>query len=178
MLLTLTPIALCYGHNISLSIWFAQGIGFGIDHARECLEYIDGIAIFCTVALVVLVGAFQEAEKERKFMALNANASEEQVNVIRDGVQQLISTREVVVGDTVVLSTGDILCADGIVYERNTLSIFEGPLTGESHPIAKGQYEFKEKGTWEMPPDEDLKQYFPPAMTLDQMKVAYCRFMR
>ena len=50
--------------------WFAQGIGFGIDHARECLEYIDGIAIFCTVALVVLVGAFQEAEKERKFMVL------------------------------------------------------------------------------------------------------------
>jgi magnesium-transporting ATPase (P-type) len=158
------------------SFWFAQGIGFGIDHARECLEYIDGIAIFCTVALVVLVGAFQEAEKERKFMALNANASEEQVNVIRDGVQQLISTREVVVGDTVVLSTGDILCADGIVYERNTLSIFEGPLTGESVPISKGQYEFKEKGTWEMPPDEDLKQYFPPAMTLDQMKVSYCRF--
>jgi hypothetical protein len=34
------------------------------------------------------VGAFQEAEKEQKFMALNANASEEQVNVIRNGVQQ------------------------------------------------------------------------------------------
>ena len=127
----------------TLYLWLAQGIGFGIDHARECLEFIDGIAIFCTVALVVFVGAAQEKQKENKFRALSANASEEQVNVIRDGVQQLVSTKEVVVGDTVVLSTGDILCADGIVYERNTLSIFEGPLTGESHPIAKGQYEFK-----------------------------------
>ena len=72
----------------TLYLWLAQGIGFGIDHARECLEFIDGIAIFCTVALVVLVGVFQEAEKEQKFMVLNANASEEQVNVIRNGVQQ------------------------------------------------------------------------------------------
>ena len=147
-----------------------QCIGLSIPHERECFGYIDGLAIFGTVALVVFVGAAQEKEKENKFRALNANASDEQVNVIRDGKQQLISVKDVVVGDTIVLSTGDILCADGIVFERNTLSIFEGPLTGESHPIAKGQYEFKEQGTWEMPPDEDLKQYFPQGMTLEEMK--------
>ena len=147
-----------------------MGIGFGIDHARECLEFIDGIAIFCTVALVVFVGAFQEKQKEAKFRALSENSSEEFVNVIRDSLQQKINTREVVVGDTVLLTTGNVLCVDGIVYERNTLSIFEGPLTGESTPMSKGQYEFKEHGTWEMPKDEDLKQYFPPEMTLDEMK--------
>jgi len=150
-----------------------QIIGFSIKHEFECYGYIDGLAIFGTVALVVFVGAAQEKEKENKFRALSEDASEEQVNVLRDGVQQIISVKEVVVGDTVVLSTGDILCCDGIVWERNTLSIFEGPLTGESHPIAKGQYEFKEAGTWEMPPDEDLKQFFPPDMSLDMMKQTY-----
>ena len=149
---------------------YGQAIGVAVPHERECFGYIDGLAIFGTVALVVFVGAAQEKEKENKFRALNANASDDQVNVIRDGKQQLVSVKEVVVGDTVVLSTGDILCADGIVWERNTLSIFEGPLTGESHPIAKGQYEFKEQGTWEMPPDEDLKQFFPQSMTLEEMK--------
>ena len=46
-------------------------------------------------------------------------------------------------------------------------------LTGESHPISKGQYEFKEAGTWEMPTEEDLKQYFPASMTLEEMKAKF-----
>ena len=65
-------------------------------------------------------------------------------------MQVRVSNREVVVGDCVVLSTGDIICADGLVFERNTLKIFEGALTGESNAISKGQYEFKEKGTFEV----------------------------
>ena len=148
-------------------------IGLSIEHERKCFGYIDGLAIFATVFFVVMVAAIQEQDKENKFRALSANASEEQVNVIRDGAQQLISVKEVVVGDTIVLSTGDILCADGLVYERNNLSIFEGPLTGESHPISKGKYEFKEAGSWEMPPDEDLKQIFPPGMSLTDMKAKF-----
>jgi hypothetical protein len=51
---------------------------------RECLEFIDGIAIFCTVALVVFAGAFQEQQKEAKFRALSEKSSEEFVNVIRE----------------------------------------------------------------------------------------------
>ena len=61
-----------------------------------------------------------------------------------------VSTREIVVGDCVVLSTGDIICADGLVFERNTLKIFEGALTGESNAISKGAYEFQEKGNFEV----------------------------
>jgi P-type E1-E2 ATPase len=49
------------------------------------------------------------------------------------------SNREVVVGDILVLSTGDIIVADGLVFERNTLKIFEGALTGESNAISKGK---------------------------------------
>jgi Ca2+ transporting ATPase len=162
--------------TLQLLLFFAAlgtTIGSVIPHERECYGFIDGLAIFGTVAIVVLVGAFQEKDKENRFRALSAGAADELVNVIRSGHNEKISVKEVVVGDTIVLSTGDIICADGIVYERNTLSIFEGPLTGESHPIAKGQYEFKEDGTWEMPKDEDLKAFFPDSMTLDEMKQKY-----
>jgi hypothetical protein len=59
----MSHLALC-PQELTLYLWLAQGIGFGIDHARECLEFIDGIAIACTVALVVFVGAAQEKQKE------------------------------------------------------------------------------------------------------------------
>jgi magnesium-transporting ATPase (P-type) len=150
-----------------------QIVGAVFPHSRECLEYIEGLAIFGTVAVVVLIAAIQEKDKENRFRALSAGSADEMVNVIRNGQNEKISVKEVVVGDTVVLSTGDIICADGICYERNTLSIFEGPLTGESHPIQKGQYEFKEDGTWEMPKDDDLKAFFPDSMTLDEMKAKF-----
>ncbi|KAJ1482485.1 hypothetical protein T484DRAFT_1803807, partial [Baffinella frigidus] len=74
----------------------------------------------------------------------------------------------VVVGDCVVLSTGDILCADGIIFERNTLKIFEGSLTGESHAIIKGNYEFKEKGHFPVPTDLDLQQMNTPGATPEE----------
>uniref|UniRef100_A0A7S0ETC5 Calcium-transporting ATPase n=1 Tax=Hanusia phi TaxID=3032 RepID=A0A7S0ETC5_9CRYP len=160
---------LCFSAAVSL------GVGFGIEEERRCYGYTDGIAILVAVAVVVLVGAAQESAKEKQFRDLTDSASDELVNVIRDGAQVRVSNREIVVGDCVVLSTGDIICADGLVFERNTLKIFEGALTGESNAISKGQYEFKEKGTFEIPKDDDLMKFFPAntTMTLEQMRGMY-----
>ncbi|EKX39660.1 hypothetical protein GUITHDRAFT_114157 [Guillardia theta CCMP2712] len=177
---------LCFSASVSLAV------GFGIEEERRCYGYSDGIAILVAVAVVVLVGAAQESAKEKQFRDLTDSASDELVNVIRDGTQVRVSNREVVVGDCVVLSTGDIICADGLVFERNTLKIFEGALTGESNAISKGQYEFKEKGTFEVvkslllvsvlpdvnvqiPKDDDLTKFFPAntSLSIEQMRDKY-----
>mmetsp|Transcript_11064 Transcript_11064/g.26862 ORF Transcript_11064/g.26862 Transcript_11064/m.26862 type:complete len:1179 (+) Transcript_11064:172-3708(+) len=139
----------------------------------KCLGYLDGIAILVAVWVVVFVGAAQEAGKQVQFRSLTDSASDELVNVVRDGVQTRISNRDVVVGDCVVLSTGDILCADGIIFERNTLKIFEGSLTGESHAIIKGNYEFKEKGHFPVPTDLDLQQMNTPGATPEERAAKY-----
>jgi Ca2+ transporting ATPase len=139
----------------------------------KCLGYLDGIAILVAVMVVVFVGAAQESAKQRQFRSLTDSASDELVNVVRDGQQMRVSNRDIVVGDCVVLSTGDILCADGIIFERNTLKIFEGALTGESHAIIKGNYEFKEKGAFSVPNDTDLTQMNVPGDTPEQRAAKY-----
>lgn len=63
---------------------------------------------------------------------LNAKKDDIDITVIRDGQQTTISTKQLVVGDIVLLSTGDILPADGIVLGRNDLAINEKMLTGET----------------------------------------------
>mmetsp|Transcript_24049 Transcript_24049/g.60409 ORF Transcript_24049/g.60409 Transcript_24049/m.60409 type:complete len:1134 (+) Transcript_24049:108-3509(+) len=139
----------------------------------ECLGWLDGLAIMVAVVVVVLVGAIQESSKEKQFRALTDKASDDLVNVIRGGQQRQVSNRDVVVGDVLVLSTGDIIVADGLVFERNTLKIFEGALTGESHAISKGQFEFKEKGHFDVPADLDLQQMNVPGATAEERMATY-----
>ncbi|KAJ1482486.1 hypothetical protein T484DRAFT_1803808 [Baffinella frigidus] len=60
----------------------------------KCLGYLDGIAILVAVWVVVFVGAAQEAGKQVQFRSLTDSASDELVNVVRDGVQTRISNRD------------------------------------------------------------------------------------
>jgi len=161
-----TLIFLCFASLVSIII----GTAF---EPPECLGWLDGMAIMCAVAVVVFVGAAQESAKERQFRDLTDKAGDDLVNLIRGGVQVRVSNREVVVGDVLVLSTGDIIVADGLVFERNTLKIFEGALTGESHAISKGNYEFKEKGHFSVPPDLDLQQMNVPGDTPEARAAKY-----
>lgn len=60
------------------------------------------------------------------------------VKMIRGGVQVLIPNPEIVVGDVIILQTGDKITADGIVIDSNNMVVDEASLTGESEPIKKG----------------------------------------
>eukprot|EP00286_Rhodomonas_abbreviata_P007986 CAMPEP_0181334288 /NCGR_PEP_ID=MMETSP1101-20121128/26162_1 /TAXON_ID=46948 /ORGANISM="Rhodomonas abbreviata, Strain Caron Lab Isolate" /LENGTH=1182 /DNA_ID=CAMNT_0023444219 /DNA_START=304 /DNA_END=3852 /DNA_ORIENTATION=- len=139
----------------------------------NCLGYLDGIAILCAVMVVVFVGAAQESAKQRQFRDLTDTASDEKINVMRNGEQKQISTREICVGDCVKLSTGDIICADGLVFERNTLKIYEGALTGESVSISKGPYEFKERGHFDVPVDAELVQMGVPGNSPEERQAKF-----
>ena len=59
------------------------------------------------------------------------------VKVIRGGTQQLVENVDVVVGDLLMLDTGDKIIADGVLIETFGLVIDEASLTGESDPIKK-----------------------------------------
>ncbi len=60
------------------------------------------------------------------------------VKMIRGGAQVLIPNPEIVVGDVIILQTGDKITADGIVIDSNNMVVDEASLTGESEPIKKG----------------------------------------
>lgn len=94
-------------------------------------EYIETIGIFLAIILATTVGFIFEMDAARKFDVLTQLNEEQKVKVVRNGHVQLISRREVVVGDTVIIETGDEVPADGILDSSNSLQIDESMLTGE-----------------------------------------------
>ncbi len=72
-----------------------------------------------------------EVKAEKEFRILNQVNDEEPVTVVRDGYSVEIPKRDVVVGDVVVLSTGNEIPADGILFQSIDMSVDESTLTGE-----------------------------------------------
>ena len=75
--------------------------------------------------------------KEKQFRKLNQEVESIQLQVIRDGKNVSISRYDLVVGDVVRLSIGDIIEADGIFIQGFDVSTDESALTGEPIAISK-----------------------------------------
>jgi Ca2+-transporting ATPase len=97
---------------------------------------LEAIAIGVIVLFAAFLGFIQEYRAERSMEALRELAAP-MATVIREGVEREIPARELVVGDLVVLRTGDRVPADLRLVEAVNLQIEEAPLTGESVPVAK-----------------------------------------
>ena len=91
----------------------------------------EPLGIFVAVMLATTVGFFFEVSANKKFDILNQSEDEKLVTVFRDGLIQRIERKDVVVGDTVVLNTGDEVPADGTLMEAIAMRVNESDLTGE-----------------------------------------------
>lgn len=99
-------------------------------------ETLDALMLMMTVFIVLGISIYQSRRAEHALQALK-ELSAPTVKVIRDGLEKRISSHQVVVGDLVMLSEGDRVCADARVVQQTALSCDESTLTGESFPIAK-----------------------------------------
>ncbi|MCJ0931264.1 calcium-translocating P-type ATPase, SERCA-type [Virgibacillus halodenitrificans] len=99
-------------------------------------EYVDAIAIMVIVLVNGFIGYFQEQKAENSLEKLK-ELSAPMANVFRDGKWEKISSREVVVGDIVRITSGDRVPADVRITKSNSLETEESALTGESLPVAK-----------------------------------------
>ena len=91
----------------------------------------EPLGIFVAVMLATVVGFVFEQNANKKFEILNQSEDETLVTVYRDGLIQRIERKDVVVGDTVVIETGDEIPADGTLFEAVSLRVNESDLTGE-----------------------------------------------
>ena len=110
---------------------------------------LEPLGIFVAVMLATTVGFVFELSANKKFDILNQSENEQMVTVYRNGLIQRIERQDVVVGDTVVIETGDEIPADGYLKEAVSLRVNESDLTGEpscSKTVEKS--EFKEDATY------------------------------
>lgn len=96
--------------------------------------FFEPIGIFIAILLATGLSFIFEAKADKEFAILNKVNDDEPVTVIRNGSPTRIPKKDVVVGDIVVLNTGEEIPADGELLEAVSLNIDESSLTGE--PIA------------------------------------------
>ena len=111
----------------------------------SCYEFFSGSAqlsvflepagILIAVLLATVVGFLFELSANKKFELLNKVNDDTPVKVIRNANVCEIPKKEIVVGDIVILGTGEETPADGELLEAISLQINESTLTGE--PVAK-----------------------------------------
>jgi len=102
--------------------------------------WIDGFAVLLAVFIVVIVTAFNETSKEKKFRAMDKQNNERDVIVIRNGAQEHCKNIDIVVGDIVLLKVGNEVPCDGLyISGTDDLKINESQLTGETLEISKSR---------------------------------------
>ncbi|KAI9470000.1 MAG: potassium/sodium efflux P-type ATPase [Benjaminiella poitrasii] len=99
-------------------------------------DYIEGGVICAIMILNAAVGFMQEFKAEKTMDSLRQMASPTS-QVIRNGHQKTIPTRELVPGDVIILKTGDVVGADCRIIESFNMDVDEALLTGESLPVNK-----------------------------------------
>ncbi len=92
--------------------------------------------VLTVVVLNVVIGFVQEQRAERSVEALQSSMRS-MARVRRDGTLRYLESRELVVGDLVLLEAGDRVPADGRVLTSSNLEAAESALTGESTPVPK-----------------------------------------
>ncbi|CAK4679236.1 hypothetical protein LEN26_013826 [Aphanomyces euteiches] len=113
----------------------------GLTMEGESAEWIEGTSILFAVLLVITVSAVNDYQKEKQFAALNAVKDDERIKVIRNGEPCEVSKYDILVGDVVRVDLGDILPADGLVFDESDLKIDESAMTGETDLLKKSRVE-------------------------------------
>ncbi|MCK5811279.1 MAG: calcium-translocating P-type ATPase, PMCA-type [Clostridiales bacterium] len=107
-------------------------------------ELTDSFIIMAIVILNAIMGIVQESKAEKALDALKS-LSKPYSKVLRDNNIIKIKSEEIVVGDIVILETGDYIPADLRLIEVASLQIQESSLTGESVPVTKSITQLEDK---------------------------------
>ncbi|WP_375583557.1 cation-translocating P-type ATPase [Cyclobacterium xiamenense] len=97
---------------------------------------VDVYVILAIVVLNITIGFVQEYKAENAVRALKG-LLRPQCTVIREGKLITISSKDLVPGDVMRLSEGDLIPADGYLFQNHNARTMEASLTGESVPIEK-----------------------------------------
>ncbi len=110
--------------------------------------FLDILGIIVAILLSTGIAFFNEYRSSREFDILNATRDDMAVKVIRDGHPASVPSRDIVVGDLILLEAGDAIPADAWVSESDDIFTDESAFTGESEPVPKELRERVLKGAF------------------------------
>ena len=93
--------------------------------------FFEPLGIFIAIFLATGLAFYFEARADKEFAILNQVNDDEPVQVIRNGNTTQVPKKDIVVGDTVIITTGEEIPADGQLIEAASLQVDESSLTGE-----------------------------------------------
>ena len=111
--------------SIGISCYEYWGLG------KNAGVFFEPIGIFIAILLATGLAFIFELKADKEFALLNQVNDDEPVQVIRNGNVTQVPRKDVVVGDIVILNTGEEVPADGELLEAVSLNIDESTLTGE-----------------------------------------------
>ena len=111
--------------SIGISCYEYWGLGEGAG------VFFEPIGIFIAILLATGLAFYFELKADKEFSLLNQVNDDEPVTVIRGGEVMQVPRKDIVVGDIVILNTGEEIPADGTLLEASSLSVDESTLTGE-----------------------------------------------
>lgn len=105
-------------------------------------DFLECVGIFAAIFLSVIITVVMEGKSAKAFEELSKISNNTVVKALRNGKTVMLNQEDIVVGDILLLSTGDKIPADGRLLESIGLTADESALTGESMPSKKNA-EFK-----------------------------------
>lgn len=122
--------------------------------------FFEPVGIFIAILLATSLGFIFELKANKEFLILNQVNDDEQVYVIRNGSPCSIPKKDIVVGDILLIATGEEIPADAELLEAVSLSVDESSLTGE--PICEKTTDYAQF---------DSDATFPPNHVMRSTKV-------
>ena len=107
-------------------------------------DYSDGIIILIIIMISALLSYNHESKANDAVKKLLSTVSVTSA-VLRDGKFQELDNSKLTIGDIISVKTGDMIPADCLLIEENSLSMDESSLTGETFPVEKNVGKLEEK---------------------------------
>lgn len=111
-------------------------LGINVIFMLDSFDWFESLGIILAIAIATLVTTISEYGSENAFEKLQAEAEEIRIRAIRNGKTVRILVDEIVVGDIVVISSGEMIPADGVLLE-GALTVDQSSLNGESKEVKK-----------------------------------------
>ncbi|WP_052663379.1 cation-translocating P-type ATPase [[Mycoplasma] testudinis] len=106
------------------------------NHTSLVVSFVQPFIILFVVILNSLLGTIQEIKSEQSVKALRAMSASTS-KVLRNGKLESIASTDIVLGDIILVESGDKISADAKLINSQNLRVIEASLTGESLPVEK-----------------------------------------